>query len=207
MTTGTPSRVDDDVAVLDRDLGVEARASTLRLLGAALRRTADVEGAHGELGAGLADRLRGDDADRLADIDGACRAPDRGRSTCRRRRPRVSQVSTERIEHRIDAGPLDLRRPRPRRSGSPALTIDLARSADRRCRSPRVRPRMRSAERRDDLAAFDHGAHGEAARGAAILLGDDRVLRDVDETAGQVARVRRLQARCRPDPCGRRGSS
>ena len=34
-----------------------------------LRRAADVEGAHGELGARLADRLRRDDADRLADID------------------------------------------------------------------------------------------------------------------------------------------
>ena len=34
-----------------------------------LRGAAHVEGAHGELGARLADRLRGDDADRLADID------------------------------------------------------------------------------------------------------------------------------------------
>ena len=35
-----------------------------------LRRAADVEGAHGELGARLADRLRRDDADRLAHVDG-----------------------------------------------------------------------------------------------------------------------------------------
>jgi hypothetical protein len=34
-----------------------------------LRRAADVEGAHGELRARLADRLRGDDADRFADVD------------------------------------------------------------------------------------------------------------------------------------------
>ena len=34
-----------------------------------LRRTAHVEGTHGELRAGLADRLRGDDADSLADVD------------------------------------------------------------------------------------------------------------------------------------------
>ena len=39
-----------------------------RLLGD-LRRAADVEGAHGELGARLADRLRRDDADRLAHVD------------------------------------------------------------------------------------------------------------------------------------------
>src|SRR4029077_7275139 len=39
-----------------------------RLLGAAARGAADVEGPHGELRAGLADRLRGDDADRLAKV-------------------------------------------------------------------------------------------------------------------------------------------
>ena len=39
-----------------------------RLLGD-LRRTADVERAHGELGARLADRLRGDDTNRLAHVD------------------------------------------------------------------------------------------------------------------------------------------
>src|SRR5690606_28774332 len=33
------------------------------------RRTADVEGAHGQLGAGLADGLGGDHANRLADVD------------------------------------------------------------------------------------------------------------------------------------------
>ena len=39
-----------------------------RLLGATLRRAADVEGAHGKLRARLADRLRGDHAHRLADV-------------------------------------------------------------------------------------------------------------------------------------------
>ena len=39
-----------------------------RLLGD-LRGAADVERAHGELGARLADRLRGDDAHRLAHVD------------------------------------------------------------------------------------------------------------------------------------------
>ena len=41
----------------------------LRLLRNARRRTADVEGTHGELRAGLADRLGGDDTDRFADLD------------------------------------------------------------------------------------------------------------------------------------------
>ena len=51
--------------LISRSVAVDRRLD-LRLLGLALRRAADVEGAHGQLGAGLADRLRGDDADRLA---------------------------------------------------------------------------------------------------------------------------------------------
>ena len=57
----------DDVAVHDLDLAVIRRLD-LRLA-RHLRRAADMEGAHGELGARLADRLGGDHADRLADID------------------------------------------------------------------------------------------------------------------------------------------
>src|SRR5439155_21963719 len=44
------------------------RGLVLRLLGNTRRRSADVEGAHRELRARLADRLRGDDADRFADL-------------------------------------------------------------------------------------------------------------------------------------------
>ena len=46
-------------------------------------RTTDVERTHGQLRARLADRLRGDDADRFADVDQARRGPGRGRSTSR----------------------------------------------------------------------------------------------------------------------------
>src|SRR5581483_673832 len=60
-------RVLGDVVVADLDRAVEARIE--RRLVDDLRRAADVEGAHGELRARLADRLRRDDADRLADID------------------------------------------------------------------------------------------------------------------------------------------
>ena len=63
-----------------------ACASLARLLGDARRRAADVERAHRQLRAGLADRLRGDDADRLGRSRPACRSPGRGRSTWRRRR-------------------------------------------------------------------------------------------------------------------------
>ena len=60
--------VDHDVAVLDGQLGIEGGFDA-GLLGAALDRAADVEGPHRELRARLADRLSGDDAHRLADID------------------------------------------------------------------------------------------------------------------------------------------
>ena len=68
MTTGTPWLFIDDVAVVDLERAVEGGLDA-RLLRTALRRAADVEGTHGELRARLADRLRGDDADRLADVD------------------------------------------------------------------------------------------------------------------------------------------
>ena len=56
-----------DRLVPDRDLAVEVRLDERLLVD--LRRAADVERAHRQLRAGLADRLRGDDADRLAVID------------------------------------------------------------------------------------------------------------------------------------------
>ena len=55
------------VLVLDLDLAIEI-AFDERLLGD-LRRAADVERAHRQLGARFADRLRRDDADRLAHVD------------------------------------------------------------------------------------------------------------------------------------------
>ena len=48
---------------------VPSKLDSMRRLVDHLRRAADVEGAHGELRARLADRLRRDDADRLAHID------------------------------------------------------------------------------------------------------------------------------------------
>jgi hypothetical protein len=50
-------------------------------------------------------------------------------------------------------------------------------------------------ERCDHGAALDDRAHLERPLGAAILLDDHRVLADVDQAAGQIARVRRLQRR------------
>ena len=51
--------------------GLEQLLNTRKTLGNILSRrdTAGVEGTHGQLGTRLTDRLRGDDADRLADVD------------------------------------------------------------------------------------------------------------------------------------------
>src|SRR3546814_3870767 len=78
------------------------------LLGTALGRAADVEGAHGELGARLADRLRGDDADRLADVHlGAAGevAPVAGAADAAYRLAHQRRAD----EDGVDAGTLDLR--------------------------------------------------------------------------------------------------
>src|SRR5690606_3919918 len=55
-----------DVEQPDRALGLDLHVVDRRR---SRRRTTDMEGAHGQLRAGLADRLRGNDANRLADVD------------------------------------------------------------------------------------------------------------------------------------------
>src|SRR5206468_1687755 len=51
------------------------------------------------------------------------------------------------------------------------------------------------AHRLDELAAFHQRAERNAVHGAAVVLGDDGVLRHVDEATGQVPGVGRLQRR------------
>ena len=51
------------------------------------------------------------------------------------------------------------------------------------------------AERGHHLAGIDDRLHLEAARRAAVVLGDDAVLRHVDQTPRQIAGVGRLQRR------------
>ena len=61
------ARIHDRRQIAELDRAVRHRVEARRLV--ELRRAADVEGPHRQLGARLADRLGGDDADRLADID------------------------------------------------------------------------------------------------------------------------------------------
>ena len=122
------------------------------LLDDAAGRAADVERPQRQLRARLADGLRRDDADRLADVDQLVPRTGCGRSRGRRRRARHSQVSTERISTRLDAGLLD--------AVGQVSVDDRAGLGDQLARrssmtsSAATRPTMRSAQRLDDLLAL-----------------------------------------------------
>ena len=170
------------------------RASSVDCSGDARRRAADVERPHGELRAGLANRLRRDDADRLAELHhlaGREVAAVALRADAAARRARQHRPDL----HLLDAGVLN-------RRGQ--LFVHHLVHVDDRLSGERVgdllerRPADDAvAERLDDLAAFDDGPRLDAVERAAIELVDDDVLRDVHETAGEVARVGRLERRVR----------
>ena len=183
-------RILGDVAVLDLDGAFEVRLDE-RLLGD-LRRAADMERAHGELGARLADRLRGDDAHRLAHID-------------RRAAGEIAPVALAADaaaglagEHGAD---LDLLH-----AGIDQL-LDVRLLEQGRVRHQDVVARRvahvfgrgaaedAACQRGDDGAGIDDRPHLDAARRAAVLIGDDAVLRHVDETPRQIAGIGRLERR------------
>ncbi len=165
-----------------------------RLL-AALRDAADVEGPHRQLRAGFADRLRRDDADRLADVH-------------HRAAGKVTPVA-----HGADAflGLAGQRAADAGRLATPACAIASA----RRSSISSLRLTITSSvpghkdvlgrdtaqhtlgQRRHDLAVVHRRFRGDRVLGAAVVRPHDAVLRHVDQTAGQVARVRRLERRVR----------
>ena len=151
-----------------------------------------MERAHGELGARLADRLRRNDADRLAEVD-------------RRAAGKIAPVAlgADAVlglagQHRADAERLDVRRldllhvalvDRPA-----GLDDDLAgRRRDHVFRRGAAENAM--AERGHHGAGVDNRLHPEAVGRAAIGLDDDAILRHVDQTPRQIAGVGRLQRR------------
>ena len=181
-------RVAHHVAVDDLHLAFVA-GFDLRLRGH-LRRAADVERAHGELGARLADRLRRDHADRLADID---------RRAAREIAPvalAADAIEQFAAQHGPHADLLHMR-------GVDLLGDvfgDLLAALDDDVAGFRMlhvlgRGTAQDAlgERRHDLAAVDHGLDADALLGAAIFGRDDAVVGDVDEPAGEIARVGRLE--------------
>ncbi len=162
----------------------------LRLLGDAARGTAEVEGPHGELGAGLADRLRRDHADRLADVDDLAGGQIAAVARLADAAARLAG------EHRADLHPLDTGSLHVvgGRLGDQLPDLDHLVAAGRI-----VDVLLRGtaddavAQRLEDVATLHDRAHGDAVDRAAVLLGDDDVLRHVDQPPGQVAGVGRLE--------------
>ena len=161
-----------------------------RLLADARRGAADVERPHRELRARLADRLRRDDADRLAELDHLPGRQVSAVAACAHAAARRARQHRADL-HLLDAGVLNRRR---------LVFGDLLVDVDEHLARERVGDPLERdaahdavAQRLDDLARFDDRARLDAVERAAIRLVDDHVLRDVDETAREVARVGRLE--------------
>ena len=188
MATRSPCRRADRSEVDEADgagvLGFEAR-----LLIDTRRGSTDVEGTHGELGAGLADGLRGDDADGFAEFHHAAGAE-------------VAAVAEDADaaagfagEHganldALDAGSLD---------GGGEVFGDFLVDVDDDAAFVVLDLLERDAaddavaQRLDDLAGLNDGRDVDAFDGVAVAFADDDVLGHVDETAGEVAGVGGLE--------------
>ena len=165
MTTATLRRHDDQFAVgVPRHVAVADPHRALEVgldegLIGDLRRAADVEGAHRELRARLADRLRRDDADRLAHVDR--RAAGEIAAVAGAADAVLRLAGEDRTDlHLLDAGggdPLDVplldHRRLAARSPSPSMVGQVLR---------RGAAEDARGERGDDLAGIDDRAHADA---------------------------------------------
>ena len=194
------------VFVLDRLVGVLQALGVfdhtvrtgppLGFFGDARAGTADVEGPQGELRSRLADRLRREDADRLAHVHHV-----HGGQVAAVAHPADAAPGLA-GEHRanldlLDAGVLD---------GVRGLLVDQLAGLHQQLRISVLVELVRiedifsrdAAEdallqRLDDVLAFLQRSDLEAEDGSAILFGDRHILRDVHEAAGEVTGVRRLE--------------
>src|SRR5215218_3944865 len=164
---------------------------------------AGVEGPHGQLRAGLADRLRGDDADRVADLGGLAgghRAAVAGLADARGR------LALEHGAHRD--GDALLARERLGDVGEllePDLLAGLRQDA-----APLGLDLLGGEPAHEHLVGLAVGLEQrlvEVLLGAAVLLADDHVLGDVHQAAREVAGVGRAQGGVRQALAGavRRG--
>src|SRR3989449_675952 len=171
-----------------------ARALRLVLgrLDDAAGRAADVERPHRELRTGLADGLRGDDADRLAQLGQAAGAEV---AAVAEHADAALGVAGEAgaDAHALEARVLDLLR---------RLLDDLVVGLDDDLLRQGVADVFRGhpaqdavPERLDNIAALDQRCRVDVLHRSAVVFADDDVLGDVDEPARQVAGVGRLQRR------------
>src|SRR5262249_14873512 len=189
-----------DSLVLDDDLALEVRLDERLLVD--LRRAADVEGAHGQLRARLADRLRGDDPDRFAVVDrraageiaAVALAADAVDELAGQRRADLHLLDAS-LMNRLDVALLHQRAALDQHLVGGGIADVVAGDATEDAR----------AERGHHGAGVDDGAHLDAKLGAAVIGRDDAVLCDVDQTAGQVAGVRGLPTGVGQAPAGALG--
>src|SRR5713226_9050315 len=153
--------------------------------------SADVEGAHGELRARLADGLRSDDADGFAQFDHATG------SEVAAIAQRANAAAGFASEHGTDAHALDSRALHlvGEFLGDFLADVDDDRALEVLDLVERNAAHDAVAERLDFDAGFDDGFNENSVRSAAIALVDDHVLRDVDEAAGEVAGIGGLERR------------
>ncbi len=146
---------------------------------------AGVEGAHGELGAGFTDGLRGDDADGFTDVDEAtarevatvaedadalfCLAGEHGADVDFAQTSLADFIDSDLVDFLVGID-----------EQVPVLVFD---GEEGHSSEDTV------TEVFDDFATFDEGFHLNAVEGAAVVFADDGVLGDVDEAAGQVTGV------------------
>ena len=161
-----------------------------RLFESLARRAADVERPHRQLGAGFADGLGGDDADRFAEFHEL--AGRQVASVALRANAAAGFAGEDRANlEALDADLLDGCRRR--------LIDELVRLDDLLLRH-RIRDGFATDAANDTSRKIDHffvafvnRFHRDAVPRAAIHLVDDHVLGRVDELAGEVTGIRRLQ--------------
>ena len=156
--------------------------------------TTNVEGAHGQLRTRFANGLRGNDADGLTPVDQtttaqiAAIAPGANTKTglAGQRGTHLDLVDADSfqlvnqvfIQHGTSLG----------QHGTIFRVQDLFGGGT---------PQNTVTQGFNDLAAFNDGAHLVAAVRAAILFGDNQILRHIDQTPGQVTRIRCFQCSVR----------
>ncbi len=157
------------------------------------RRTADMEGPHGQLGTRFTDRLGGDDPDRLADIHetpaGQIAAVAHGADPVFRfagqHRPDVDL---------LDPGVIDLFRQRlvDLLIGIYQHHLIVIGILDLFQNNP---PQDAFAGRLDDFPALHQGGDIDPVDRTAVVLGNDAILSDIDEPPGEISRVGCFQCR------------
>src|SRR6266404_725076 len=162
-------------------------------LGNARGGSTDVERTHRKLSAGLADGLRGDNADCFAELDHPAGSQVASVAQC------ANTATGFAGEHRANAHALDTRGLHGVRKflGDFLVHVDNHVALEVLDLVERHAADDAVAQRLDFDASFDDGLDVNAVAGAAIAFVDDHVLRHVHEAAGQVAGIGRLERRIR----------